>query len=87
VIIVRLFPEAPAVPEDLAYYGEATYGDDYAASPAESIQRADVEALLRFQWPLAQHIFIEDLPFASSLGGLPFGSGYGDADYGSAIPG
>lgn len=88
VIIVRLFPEAPAVSEDLIFYGEATWGDDFGASPAESIQRADVEALLRFQWPLAQHLIIEDLPFAQAPSGIPLGAGgYGDAEYGSAIPG
>jgi phage tail-like protein len=81
VIIVRLFPEAPAVSEDLIYYGEATWEDDYGASQAQSIQRADVEALLRFQWPLAQHIFIEDLPFASAPSpGVPLE--YGTAMYG-----
>jgi len=87
IIIVRLFPEAPAVSEDLIFYGEATWGDDFGASPAASIQRADVEALLRFCWPLAQHIFIEDLPFEPTPSGLPVGAGYGDAEYGSAIPG
>lgn len=81
VIIVRLFPETPAVSEDLIFYGEAAWGDDFGATPAESIQRADVEALLRFQWPLAQHIFIEDLPFHSTLSaGVPLE--YGTAEYG-----
>lgn len=86
VIIVRLFPDAPAVSEDLIYYGEAAWGDDFGASPGDSIQRTDVEALLRFEWPLAQHIFIEDLGFDSvPLEGEPLT--YGFAEYGSAIPG
>jgi phage tail-like protein len=87
IIIVRLFPEAPAVDEDLAFFGEAAFGDDYYAAPGESIQRADVEALLRFQWPLAQHIFIEDLPLSPAPAGVPLAAGYGDAEYGEAIPG
>jgi phage tail-like protein len=87
VIIVRLFPEAPAVLEDLVFYDEAAFGDDYGASPAHSIQRADVEALLRFQWPLAQDIFIEDLPFGSPASSLYLPAGYGSGEYGTAIPG
>jgi phage tail-like protein len=87
IIIVRLFAEAPAVSEDLIYYGEAAWGDDYGASPAQSIQRADVDALLRFQWPLAQHIFIEDLPFETTPApGLPL-AGYGDGQYGELLYG
>lgn len=66
VIIVRLLPYAPAVSEDLSFYSEASFGDDFGVTPAASIQRADVDALLRFQWPLAQHLFVEDLPFASA---------------------
>jgi phage tail-like protein len=81
VIIVRLFPEAPAVAGDMCFWSEGTWGDDFGASPGENIQRADVDALLRFQWPLAQHIFIEDLPFGwRPWPGWPLS--YGEAEYG-----
>jgi len=85
-IVVRLFPEAPAVLADLTFWSEGTWDDDYGASPGDNIQRLDVDALLRFQWPIAQFIFIEDLPFnIARPQGVPLG--YGDAEYGVAIPG
>ncbi|HKO43318.1 MAG TPA: phage tail protein [Pyrinomonadaceae bacterium] len=84
--VVRIFPEAPAVSEDLEYFDEAFFGEAYGNSPGLSIQRADVDELLRFQWPLAQFIFIEDLPFSSPPPpGEPLT--YGSAEYGEAIPG
>lgn len=86
VIIVRLFPQAPAVDEDLCFHGEATWGEDFPATPSKSIQLADVDRLLRFVWPLSQHIFIEGLPLRDVFPpALPLG--YGDAIYGEAIPG
>jgi phage tail-like protein len=86
-IVVRLFPEAPAIAADLAFYGEAAYDDDYAASPGDNIQRADVDALLRFQWPLSQLIFIEDLPFSwTPQVGAPLNE-YGQGEYGSVESG
>ena len=86
VIIVRLFPQAPAVNEDLCFHGEATYGEDFPATPSKSIQLADVDKLLRFVCPLSQHIFIEGLPLREpSFPAVPIG--YGDADWGSALPG
>lgn len=86
VIVVRLFPQAPAVNEDLCFHGEATWGDDFWATPGESIQIADVDALLRFVWPIAQHIFIEGLPLRAP-DSRAFRLGYGEVEYGSAMPG
>lgn len=86
VIIVRLFPQAPAVNEDLCFYGEATYGEDFPATPSKSIQLADVDRILRFVWPLSQHIFIEGLPFSwTPQPGIPLE--YGTGEYGNTIPG
>jgi phage tail-like protein len=66
-IVVRIFPEAPAVAEDLEFYTEAFYSEAYPATPSKSIQRADVDSLLRFEWPLAQWIYIERLPFGNGI--------------------
>lgn len=85
-LVVRLLPTAPAIGEDLEFWDEGTWLEAFGASPGESIQRADVDELLRFQWPLAQFIFIEDLPFAS----MPAPGetlGYGEGEYGQAVPG
>lgn len=65
--VVRLFPLAPAVNEDLEFYNEAFYSEAYPATPSQSIQRADIDQLLRFQWPLAQWIYIEHLPFGDGI--------------------
>lgn len=84
-ILVRLLPEADAVPEELSFYGEGTWGEDTWAAPALSLQHADVDELLRFCWPLAHIIFIEDVPLSSgSEQGAPFGNvpDYGSPDYG-----
>jgi phage tail-like protein len=86
VIIVRLFSQAPAVNEDLCFHGEATHGEDFPATPSKSIQLADVDKLLRFVWPLSQHIFIEGLPLRPrTLPAVPVG--YGDGEYGVTLPG
>lgn len=66
-IMVRLFPEAPAVNEDLEIYDEAFYSEAFPATSSKSIQRADIDELLRFQWPLAQWVYIERLPFGDGL--------------------
>jgi phage tail-like protein len=83
VIIVRLFPQAPAVPEDGAFFSEAAYGDDYFGTPGESIQIADVDALLRFVWPLSQSLFVENLRFRSPAEFRAITTpGYGLGEYG-----
>lgn len=85
-IVVRLMPEAPAINEELEFWSEAFWSEAYGASPGENIQRADVDELLRFQWPLANFILIEDLPFLSSVPpGEPVG--YGEGEYGEALAG
>ncbi len=84
-IVVMLSPEAPAVSEDLEFYEEATFEESIAAMPSESIQRPDIDELLRFVQPLGNIIMIEDLQFEH----LPAGAGltYGEGMYGEQIPG
>jgi phage tail-like protein len=88
VIIVRLVPYAPAVDEEGIFCGDSFLGDEFYATPSRSVQIQDVDALLRFVWPLAQHIFIEHMPFRTpaeyrTLAGVGYGTGeYGEAEYG-----
>lgn len=84
-IVVRLSPEAPAVSEDLDFYGEGVYGEAVAATPSQSIQRGDIDELLRFIQPLGNIIMIEDLQFEQS----PAGAGFlfGEGMFGEQIPG
>lgn len=84
-IVVRLFAEAPAVNEDLEFYGEGTFGESVAVAPSQSIQRLDIEELLRFVQPLGNIIMIEDLQFETR----PQGAGllYGEGMYAEQIPG
>lgn len=84
-IVVMLFPEAPAVNEDLDYYEEAAYEEAVAAMPSQSIQRPDIDELLRFVQPLGNMIMMEYLQFET----LPTGAGlvYGEGVYGEQIPG
>jgi len=85
-IMIRLSPEAPAVDEDLEFWLEATYGEAFGASPSQSIQRADLDELLRFCWPLGNIIMIESLQFpGGAMHGMPLG--YGSGEYGSVLPG
>jgi phage tail-like protein len=60
-IIVRIFPYTAGVSENLSFYGEWTTGEDVIADPALVIERPDIDALLRFQQPVGQHIIIEEL--------------------------
>ena len=85
-ILIRLFPEAPALPEDLEFWGEAYWGEAWAAAPGESLQRADLDQLLRFVWPLGNIIMISDVEFPGAPSHeMPIG--YGAGEYGSAISG
>lgn len=84
-IVIRLFPEAPALLEDLEFWSEATWGEAFGASPGEDIQIGDLDELLRFVWPLGNIIMIEDVQFTAPLHGMT--PGFGDAEFGSAIPG
>jgi phage tail-like protein len=89
-IVIRLFAEAPAVNEELSFYiDEGTQGESIYASPAESIQRADLDELLRFVWPLGNIIVIEDLQSTTPVMGEPLAGSheYGEAEYGTAEAG
>jgi hypothetical protein len=59
-IVVQIFPVTGAVVEDLTFWGEFAWGDDYPASAALVPTRADIDGLLRFQWPLGHIIVVED---------------------------
>lgn len=60
-IIVRIYPYTAGVSENISFYGEWTTGEDVIANPSRTIERVDIDALLRFQQPAGQHIFIEEL--------------------------
>jgi phage tail-like protein len=64
-IVVRLHPQVDAVNEDLSYWGDWAWGEGVLASPSQSLQHADVDELLRFEWPLGNDIVIEDLTLAA----------------------
>jgi phage tail-like protein len=85
-ILIRAFPEAPAVNEDLSFLDEATLDEDVGAEPMESIQRADLDELLRYVQPLGNIIMIENLGFPGPRVPAPpldYGYGeYGEAGYG-----
>lgn len=64
--VVRLFPEADAVPETLSFWKQSYWNQSVAPSTSLSVQRADVDELLRFVWPLSQIILIEDVVYPVS---------------------
>ena len=57
--VVQVFPSTAAVAEDQSFWGEFLWGESHFAAATESIQRIDVEALLRFQQPISQEIIID----------------------------
>lgn len=61
VVIVQIYPQAAALPEDLSFYGEWTTGESSIADPALVIGRFDLDALLRFQQPIGHNIYIEEI--------------------------
>jgi phage tail-like protein len=61
VIVVQIYPQTAALAEDLSFYGEWTTGEDVIANPALTVTRTDVDALLRFQQPIGQHIIVVEL--------------------------
>ena len=67
VIVVRLFPQLPAVPAEAMFWSEAAWNDEFWGEAGQNIATPDVDALLRFEWPLGQFMFIEELP----IGGWP----------------
>ena len=60
VVIVQIFPQTAALPEDLSVYGEWTTGESVTADPALVPTRRDIDALLRFQQPIGHHFIIEE---------------------------
>ncbi len=61
IVLVRVYPFTSGVNENLSFYGEWTTGENVIANPALVIERPDLDALLRFQQPIGQHIIIEEL--------------------------
>ncbi|PYS88963.1 MAG: hypothetical protein DMF64_18845 [Acidobacteria bacterium] len=63
--VVEIYPVAAALNEDVSVWGEteSTWGEDFWATPAATLGRVDVDALLRFEQPLAQVIMIEEKSF------------------------
>jgi phage tail-like protein len=58
-ISVSILPRVDAVNEELSYWGEFIWGESVLASPSEQLQQVDVDALLRFEQPLATVIMVE----------------------------
>lgn len=59
-VVVQVYPQADAVPSELDYYGDSFYSDaPYYAGAGGNLQQADVEQLLRWQWPLSQSIIVD----------------------------
>lgn len=65
--VVQVFPQAGAVGEDLSFWGEFLWGESHFATPSLSIQRVDIDALLRFQQPLSQEIIIDYMTAAPTV--------------------
>jgi phage tail-like protein len=62
-LVVRLLPEAAAIPDALSFWGDFLVGESVLAEPGDNLQRIDVDELLRFQQPLSQLIMVESLGF------------------------
>lgn len=60
VVVIQIYPQRAALPEDLSFYGEWTLGEGAISDPALVPTRTDVDALLRFMQPLSHHFIIED---------------------------
>lgn len=60
-IIVQIELEAGAAAEDMDVIGEFAVGESHLAIPSHSVDRVDLDQLLRFMQPLAQVVMIEDL--------------------------
>jgi phage tail-like protein len=61
VIVITIYPVTGAQAEDLSFYGEASFGEDYSVSPALTPGQLDIDGLIRFFWPLGNVIIVEDL--------------------------
>ena len=62
--VVQIYPSASAVAEDFSFWGDFTWGQSVISIPTESLQRIDVEALLRFEQPASQEILIDYMTVA-----------------------
>lgn len=60
VIVVRIYPSAAAVQENLTFWGQFVWGSSHSATPSLVPERADVRELLRFQKPVGQQLIIEE---------------------------
>ena len=58
-LVVQIFPQTDALPDDLSFWEEFTWGEGVLATPAETLERADYEGLLRFEQPAGHEIVIE----------------------------
>lgn len=58
-LAVQIFPQTDALPDDLNYWGASPWGEIVLASPAETLEAADYEGLLRFEQPAGHEIVIE----------------------------
>jgi phage tail-like protein len=84
-IVIRILPQITGGAfDELRFWGESYWGDATPATPTQGITRADIEMLIRFQWPVGNLIFVEWLPIApgqstEDLSGLDL---YGDPLFG-----
>jgi phage tail-like protein len=60
VVVIQIFPGSAGIAQEQTFYGEWTLGEDAVAEPGNVPTRPDVDQLLRFQQPLAQHFIIEE---------------------------
>ena len=58
-LVVQIFPQTDALPDDLSFWGAFTWGEGVLATPSETLERADYEGLLRFGQPSGHEIVIE----------------------------
>lgn len=61
-LVVRIYPQQAALPADQTYWGEFVWGEGALATPSQllTLERSDIERLLRFQQPLGQTIMIDE---------------------------
>jgi phage tail-like protein len=60
-LVVRVYPMRDVAASEMATWGEFFWQDAYFAPENGVVEQSDVEALLRFQAPLSQDIYIEYL--------------------------
>lgn len=62
--VVQVYPSTAAVSEDQVFWGEFLWSESYFSTPTQSIQRIDIDALLRFQQPASQEIVVDYMTVA-----------------------